>query len=307
MEGIAQGGLAQWLVERERWAEAEKRCAEWTPPAEAAPQTVATTDELERARLVRTIEAEIIPRLMLAHRPSRVVTDLPVPRRMTLGEANVLEFTRLALADDTRGMAAYVDVVHGTGVSLEVLCSELFTPTARRLGEMWESDECDFVQVTLGLWALQQVLREKSSAFASELAKDEQGLCALLVPAPGEEHTLGLSMVVEFFRRAGWEVAGAPPATAEELRDIVGGSWFDVVGLSVSNDLRLPAVAENIRAVRDASMNRNVVVLVGGALFVVRPDLAAQLGADMAVQSGVEGPIAAERLLAQRQDNRRMG
>ena len=307
MEGLPQAGVPQWLVERDRWTQAEKRCSEWVPPAEAQPDEAPSAAEIERARLVRTIEAEIIPRLMLAHRPSRVVTDMPVQRRVTLSEADVSAVTRFALADDARGMGTYVDAIHASGVSLETLCAELFAPAARRLGEMWESDQCDFVQVTLGLWTLQQVLREKSSTFASDLERDDQGLCALLVPAPGEKHTLGLSMVVEFFRRAGWDVAGAPPATAAELRDIVGGSWFDVVGLSVSSDQRLAQVAENIAAVRAASLNPDVVVLVGGAVFSQRPDLAANLGADMTVHNGVEGPIAAERLLAQRQDHRRTG
>ena len=38
------------------------------------------------------------------------------------------------------------------------------------------------------------------------------GRTALIAPTPGEEHTFGLFMVIEFLRRAGWHCfTGAPP------------------------------------------------------------------------------------------------
>ena len=37
---------------------------------------------------------------------------------------------------------------------------DLLAPAARLLGEYWEDDRCDFVDVTMGLWRLQEVVHE---------------------------------------------------------------------------------------------------------------------------------------------------
>ena len=59
------------------------------------------------------------------------------------------------------------------------------------------------------------------------------GRRVLLLPGPGEQHTFGLSMVAEFFRRSGWEVVGGTgPESLDPVR-AVRDEWFDVVGISV--------------------------------------------------------------------------
>ena len=44
------------------------------------------------------------------------------------------------------------------GIPLEALLLDLFAPVARRLGTMWEADQIDFVDVTIGTSRLQQIL-----------------------------------------------------------------------------------------------------------------------------------------------------
>ena len=79
---------------------------------------------------------------------------------------------------------------------------------------MWDADLCDFTQVTIGLWRLQQLMYELSPAFQDDAQRGVQIHRAMLVlvpvpvpvPVPGSQHTLGLLRVAEFFRRAGWGV-----------------------------------------------------------------------------------------------------
>src|SRR6201999_4420852 len=104
----------------------------------------------------------------------------------------------------------------------------------------------------------------------------------VLAPGPGEQHTLGLLMVGEFFRRDGWRVAGGPATSANDAILIVRKTWVDLAGFSIGSQARLGGLARCIQAVRQASRNPNLLVLVGGPLFVARPGLLARTGADAA-------------------------
>ena len=121
----------------------------------------------------------------------------------------------------------------------------------------------------------------------------------LLLPSPGEQHTFGLVMVGEFFRRAGWDVSGGAWTTGADAATLVGAEWFDAVGFSLGAEIHLEALAESIRAVRQASSNPDVVVLVGGPLFGECPEYVQQVGADGMTIDGRDAPALAERLIAE--------
>lgn len=248
-----------------------------------------------RAGLVETIELEIIPRLVLAHRatPSGVASPCWV-----LGPEHVSELAELVLAGDLATAAGQIEAICARGATVETVYLELLAPAARHLGELWKADLCRFTDVTLGLVRLQQVLRELGPAFRAEAVPGEHGHRALLVPAPGEQHTFGLFMVVEFFRRAGWDVWSEPRVSSAELVRLVREASFDVVGLSVSCDPRLDSLVSAIRAIRKASRNRAIGVLVGGPAFVAHPELVALVGADATAIDGRQAALQAQGLLA---------
>ena len=102
----------------------------------------------------------------------------------------------------------------------------------------------------------------------------------LLLPAPGEQHTLGLVILSEFFRREGWQVVGGPVSNGAGTADLVRSTWVDVVGFSLGSTRHLDGLAASIRGVRAASRNRYLGVMVGGPLFLQRPDLVRRVGAD---------------------------
>jgi methanogenic corrinoid protein MtbC1 len=243
------------------------------------------------ARLVRTIEGEIVPRLVLARRvasvpPTAVVTSRPPD------EVDVRELVRLLLTHDVGVASAYVETVRQRGASLESVCLALLAPAARELGLLWEEDECDFMQVTVGLCRLHHLLRELSPEFRSESSERKTQRNILLAPIPGDQHIFGLALVAEFLRKAGWEVWNEYPLSAASVLDIVKQNWFAVIGLSVGSETRIDEVASLIRAVRNVSKNRSVGVLVGGPILVARPELAVLMGADA---TAADGPMAVMR------------
>lgn len=254
------------------------------------------------ARLARAIEGEIIPRLMLAHREAHACDERAVPCAV-LAPDDVEAFTAIVLdADDDEALAA-VEAHLARGVPVETVFVELLAPTAHRLGELWTQDRCDFTDVTLGLGRLQRVLREVSAGLAPAGGTVDVGEPAeaarriLLLPSPGEQHTFGLVMVAELFRRAGWDVSGGPWESAADAARLVDGEWFDVVGFSLAAEMHADALAACIAVVRQASRNAQVGIMVGGPIFRSRPELASRLGADLMAVDGREAPLLASRFL----------
>jgi MerR family transcriptional regulator, light-induced transcriptional regulator len=255
----------------------------------------------ERMRwLARTIEAEIIPRLMLAHTASRPGPAQQVGAALVPVPAEVEAFARLAIAESASASAAFVDEMRMKGMALDVIYMELLAPAARRLGELWEADLCDFSEVTLGLWRIQQVMYDLSPAFHRPHTSPDGARRALLAPAPHSQHTFGLLMVSEFFRRAGWDVWARTSTSEAELISAAQTEWFDVCGLSIGSECHVELLTSVILKMRTVSRNKALVVMVGGPIVLAQPELVARVGADATAMDAAAAVAEAHRLVAAR-------
>ncbi len=252
--------------------------------------------ELRLAVLSRAIEHEIIPRLMLAHPTAQECFSAAQPASPQVSTQDVEAFAKLVLSPDENVAHACIDTMRNSGISVETIYTDLLAPVARYLGKLWEEDLCDFTEVTLGLGRLHQVLRELSPAF-SQANNVTNGRRVLLLPAPGEQHTFGLVMVSEFFRRAGWDVGGGPSEAGADPELMVQREWFDVVGFSLGNITQLDALASSIKVIRKTSLNKSVCIIVGGPLFLAHPEYVSYVDADAASTDGAQAPSLATRLL----------
>ena len=176
---------------------------------------------------------------------------------------------------------------------------DLLAPAARQLGTLWESDVTDFANVTLAVGRLQRIMRRLGERFVDEANQRQAGESVLLTIIPGEQHSFGLSMVAEFFRRAGWNLCTGPFASHQELTSLVHNHWFDVVGFSVSSDRRLDELKKDIHDIRRDSRNRNVGIMLGGPMVIAQPDLVASMGADMMSADATTAPQQARGLIEQ--------
>ena len=243
------------------------------------------------ADLAGMIEAQVIPRLMLVHTPPAVPG-----RRRAFGAKPVEELAALVLECDAGAALAYVAALRDRGAPLESIYLELLTPVARHLGKLWEADLCNFTEVTIGLCCLQQVLNGLSAERHAERQAPQRGRRALLAPVPGEQHTFGLNMVAEFLRRAGWDVRVDTGDSKQQLVALVRAEWFAIIGFSVSCEAYLDVLASAVRAIRRASLNRGIGVMVGGRVFVEHPELAALVGADATATDARQTCLHADEL-----------
>jgi len=260
-----------------------------------------TTDaELRRARLLRTVEGEIIPRLLMAGRAARADSGVDRMKEQPTPD-DVRELARVLLLHDESIALAFVQSVRQRGAGIEAICPDLLAPAARLLGTSWEEDGVTFLQVTMGLCRLHGVLRELNPSFRTPALADprERGRRALLVPAPGEQHTFGLLMVGEFMRRAGWEVWTEFPASGSALEEMVASNWFAVAGLSLGSEVRIDELTGAIRSIRQGSRNRSIGVMVGGPIFLSHPELVAVVGADQMAANAQDAIERAEHVFAQ--------
>jgi methanogenic corrinoid protein MtbC1 len=263
------------------------------PPSAKAPLDKHRKPARDAVRLARLIESEVVPRLVLSGRAANACEPVPEPAVAAPGPEDVVALVALVIADDAAAPLAYVEALRARGVPLERLYLDLFAVVAQRLGQLWTEGLCSFADVTVGLVRLQGLVREYSPAFLPSVEAHDPRRSALLLPAPGEQHTFGLAMVAEFFLRAGWEIHCDPMISEDEVSSTVKNRWFAVAGISVGNNDQLDAVAALIRRVRRESCNR-----VGGRVFAEKPSLAGLVGADATAADGRQAALQAETLLA---------
>jgi len=236
------------------------------------------------SRMSRTLQGEIVPKLLLDSGLRNEGIDAGSETLATRDRVD--EFVELLLTQEPAVASAYVSALRSQGTTLPAIYLDLLTPAARRLGEMWETDEASFADVTIGLCRMHQVLLEFSRCFDETRDAVTEGRNALIVPAPGEQHTFGLFVVIEFFRRSGWNCWTGTPADGDDLRRLADGREFDVVGLSASGNRYVDDLAGHIRRLRNDTRNGDAVIIAGGKAFLDQPGLASEIGADGTATDG---------------------
>jgi methanogenic corrinoid protein MtbC1 len=252
-------------------------------PEEASTEVDTHDRDRQQARLTRTIQAEIIPRLMLAHRMSEsaILPGAQTARNPTL--ADIQEMARLLATHEVSAARRYVDSLCEAGMPLETVFLDLLTGAARLLGLQWEEDQASFADVTIGLSRIQQLVRELGPSFSGGSTSGGR-LQAVLAPVPGEQHTLGVHVAEEFFRRAGWEVLCIPDVSESELIGLLQSEPVRLLGLSIGSLDRVARLGQLVAEVRGCTQGRELVVMIGGAATLLKPDLYLTVGADYGAQ-----------------------
>lgn len=229
-----------------------------------------------RALLADVLKSEILPRLAAKRRP--------IAAEMARGAipADPAALAQWCLVGEAAPARAALAARLASGACAQSVMLEDIGPAARRLGRMWENDDCDFLDVTVAAHALVGLVR----AVAPEERARAAGAPSLIISlAPGETHALGADIAAAMFRCAGW---WALRCDGGEMRAALARENFDAAGFSVSCDRYLPALAAAIAEARSASRNPRLKILVGGPVLASRPGLAESLGADLVVADGDE-------------------
>jgi methanogenic corrinoid protein MtbC1 len=251
-----------------------------------------------QASLMEILESQIIPNLLKANESAspffstdRVRTNLPT-------EEEIARFAQLCIDSDADAPDTFVQSLMAEGLASDAIFLHLLAPAARHLGYLWEEDICDFTQVTIGLVRMQQMTLRLGSEFQEKRKLAMDGMRALFAPVPGSQHTFGVLMVSEFFRREGWQVWMELGSSEADLLSAVKKDWFEVIGLSVGIEAHVESLTETIQHIRASSANRNAKILIGGPLLALSPDLYKEVGADGAASDAATAVELARTLFS---------
>jgi hypothetical protein len=228
--------------------------------------------------LRNVIVTAVLPELVARHAKAAAYHPWPIDSR-----AQAL--ADLLIGPDEAAVLALLRSLRDQDGSVRHLYETLVEPAARELGNLWAEDACSEFDVTLGLGQLQRALRSLNDDNLPPLHAHGVFLPAvLIVPEPGEIHALNAVLDSDALWNAGWDPSSEYPASDEALQDLMAGSWFDALDLSLSAAFRrehwLPKVTKTIALARHASQNPALVVVVGGRIFVEDQGAGLLVGAD---------------------------
>jgi methanogenic corrinoid protein MtbC1 len=256
----------------------------------------AADDDTLHPEVTSAVETRVVPWMVLAHRaaalPPRQAGAGPAPT-----EADIGAMAEAARRNDLATLIALVDRLCAAGAELDQLYLDLVSPAAARLGQMWHDDTASIAEVTVGLACLQRLVHAFGPAFHQDDLRPDPRRRILLAPLPGEQHSFALVLVAEFLRRAGWDADNGRVLSTAGLCDLLRREWFALAGLSVSCTTRLDTIAAIIHAMRQASRNRALGIIVGGPLFTLHPEFVAQVGADAMAVDARHAVVQADSLV----------
>jgi MerR family transcriptional regulator, light-induced transcriptional regulator len=251
--------------------------------------------------LNKTIESEIIPRLLMGHKleSANQVSDI-LTNNIEVKQTEIVDFCQTLLDGPIADCFTFIDQMQKSGHSLISLYMNLIPASTRRLQQLWETDENSFTEVTLALGRAQNLIHQLSPAFMSQGKLSEFQGNALLINAPGSQHTLGILIMGEFFKLNGWNTTVEIETSSAELKDRIRSQAYDLLAISISCEDQWGTMETLLNEVKKASKNKGILTMAGGPLFDFKPELIQECSADICELTAEEAIKKVSDLIAQR-------
>lgn len=249
--------------------------------------------DVDRAVLSEVIRRVAVPQLAAAHGLLQPLSDGSEAESVEITHLSQLsQLPRLLLAAEPSRAFKLIADAYAQRHSLGELCAMLLEPTARSLGDLWQSDECSELDVTLGLCRMQTAIRRLALSDVAPATQIANPHTALFATQPGEPHMLDATTNAEMLWQAGWNTRVEFPATDEALQTLVADTWFDSLDLSMSPSFCREDWAERLKttiaAARRASKNPSIAIVISGRLVFDHAGTAERVGADSGSRTALQ-------------------
>jgi len=243
--------------------------------------------------------ALIVARILATKKEESGVTDFeggeakgPESGEGARVDASIVMLAERSLTYDAALLVEYIDALCASHEEndFDAICLDLLAPAAHKLGEWWATDDVDFLDVTVGIWRLQEAMHilarrrtHSSSANHGRVRSQEQPETigrVLFSAMPGDNHEFASLMLDELFSASDWHSTALVRPEKKELLECVANEPFDLFGLTLTKDCPSPTIRGLIEDVRGASVNPNIAVMIGGRTINSNPALVAEVGAD---------------------------
>jgi methylmalonyl-CoA mutase cobalamin-binding subunit len=180
-------------------------------------------------------------------------------------------FDPVQVMHELRGYRLTVDAVIDLYVPQAAVC----------LGELWNSSDIHFADVTVGSLRLQALLSEAVIDAANRTRTDVSDVMTALVVVPeGEQHFLGANVVAAQLRRLGCDTSVSFCETSKEVAARVRCDQPEMVLFSCARGAALASVARTVEKIR-AHSNPAPVIAVGGPVKGDMDGIKKKAGADL--------------------------
>lgn len=227
--------------------------------------------------------SDLAARAMARLREERGVGGISNEARACM-KAPVATALATALCDDKSDTADLIvfDMIEA-GVPVEDVCLDHLAPAARCLGEWWENDRLPFTEVAMATARIQSLLRRMPAGRRTARCQGSKG--AVFCAVPGEQHTLGVMMAADLFRRNGWDVSLLVGLDHDEVLARLERDDREVIGLSCSGDHSFAALGRLMSALRRVRPHARLIL---SGQIAADADKVAQLPAPDAVVTSMQ-------------------
>jgi MerR family transcriptional regulator, light-induced transcriptional regulator len=223
---------------------------------------------------VQALAREVITRL------ERSKTRLGVGQDIA-DDADIAQLCDALLSPDETLAETLVLAAAARGLSADALHLSFIAEAARMMGDRWDNDTASSAEVIIGASRIYAIMRRLRGIFVSAQAQRPDKFRAVFAAAPGETHTIGLTMAADHLRRRGWEIDVKMALSHEDLVDQIGHDPYPIIGLSASTPAMIFPLARLIVALRVS--NPGAWITIGGHIVDEEPDVVRLIDADAKV------------------------
>jgi MerR family transcriptional regulator, light-induced transcriptional regulator len=214
----------------------------------------------------RIIDSGIVAYIEQTERAGGLLSEAERGRLLDGALAAYIDATKLSrpeVAEQVIGEAL------DAGLAWQELCTRVFVPALRRVGELWEQRELSVAAEHAATAFTERIM---SRLVPRRLPPDCPPLGRVVVGCvAGERHALGARMVADFFLASGWRVGylGADVPT-EDLLGFVRAQRPDIVALSVTVDAAEDSLRQAINVLSGLRGDASRPLLIGGGQWFDR-------------------------------------
>ena len=162
----------------------------------------------------------------------------------------------------------------------------------RHYGDLWNQDECTEVDTVLGLALAQSQFRLHRARYPAH-ALANAGETVLVMPVPGERHTLGASLAQAALEEGGYGVPVGLPESVDEMLQLLGERFCNHAVIAGSGVFPRTHRIDRIRACSDllrTLLPESASIGLYGQLAAVEPSVLAACGCDYGARSAMALP-----------------
>ncbi len=242
------------------------------------------TDPFSRALRGQDADGNALPAAALHLLAKEVLHRMSETRKATPKTAGwpdsaaVSALADALMADSDTAAAALVDQARISGADVEAVYHSYIAEAVRLLGERWERDDASISQVVIGSGRVYLILRGLRSIYASARMKFAGEPMAAFALVPGEQHSLGVVMAADHFRRHGWAIDLKVGMDHDAMVEAITAGHYPIVGLSAN---RMEAVLPLTRLIVALRVrNPGIWIMIAGLACKDHPDLGDLVDAD---------------------------